>query len=53
VATIQEMVIPKRLSTPRLIVVGFLALIALGTVLLQVPVSTERALHSTSIPKKR
>jgi hypothetical protein len=41
VATIREKVLPRRLSTPRLIVVGFLALMALGTVLLKLPVSTE------------
>jgi trk system potassium uptake protein len=44
VATIREMVMPRRLSTPRLIVVGFLALMALGTVLLKLPVSTERGI---------
>jgi trk system potassium uptake protein TrkH len=41
VATIREKVLPKRLSTPRLIVFGFLALMVLGTVLLKLPVSTE------------
>ena len=35
---------PRRLSTPRLIVVGFLALMALGTVLLKLPLSTERGI---------
>jgi trk system potassium uptake protein TrkH len=44
VATIREKVLPRRLSTPRLIVVGFLALMALGTVLLKLPVSTERGI---------
>ncbi len=34
----------KRLSTPQLIVFGFLALMALGTVLLKLPVSTERSI---------
>jgi trk system potassium uptake protein TrkH len=43
-ATIQEKVLPRRLSTPRLIVVGFLALMALGTVLLKLPLSTERGI---------
>ncbi len=43
-ATIREMVLPRRLSTPRLIAVGFLALMALGTVLLKLPVSTERGI---------
>jgi len=41
VATIREKVLAKRLSTPRLIVFGFLALMVLGTVLLKLPVSTE------------
>jgi len=41
VATIREKVLPKRRSTPRLIVFGFLALMVLGTVLLKLPVSTE------------
>jgi trk system potassium uptake protein len=41
VATIREKVLHKRLSTPRLIVFGFLALMVLGTVLLKLPVSTE------------
>jgi hypothetical protein len=50
---IQEKALPRRLSTPRLIVVGFLVLMALGTLLLKLPISTDRALHSTSIPKKR
>jgi len=36
--------LPRRLSTPRLIVVGFLALMALGTVLLKLPLSTERGI---------
>jgi trk system potassium uptake protein len=44
VATIREKVLPRRLSTPRLIVVGFLALMALGTVLLKLPVATERGI---------
>jgi trk system potassium uptake protein TrkH len=44
VATIREKVLLKRLSTPRLIVFGFLALMALGTVLLKLPVSTERGI---------
>jgi trk system potassium uptake protein TrkH len=44
VATIREKVLPRRLSTPRLIVVGFLALMALGTVLLKLPLSTERGI---------
>lgn len=43
-ATIREKLLPKRLSTPRLIVVGFLALMALGTVLLKLPLSTERGI---------
>ncbi|HEX5912951.1 MAG TPA: potassium transporter TrkG, partial [Rubrobacter sp.] len=43
-ATIREKVLPRRLSTPRLIVVGFLALMALGTVLLKLPLSTERGI---------
>ncbi len=33
-ATIREKVLPRRFSTPRLIVVGFLVLMALGTVFL-------------------
>jgi trk system potassium uptake protein len=33
--------LPRRLSTPRLIVLGFLSLMALGTVLLKMPFSTE------------
>jgi len=37
-------VLPRRFSTPRLIVFGFLALMALGTVLLKLPVSTERGI---------
>jgi trk system potassium uptake protein TrkH len=44
VATIREKVLPRRLSTPRLIIVGFLVLMALGTVLLKLPVSTERGI---------
>ncbi|MDQ2672251.1 MAG: Trk family potassium uptake protein [Actinomycetota bacterium] len=43
-ATDREKVLPRRLSTPRLIVVGFLALMALGTVLLKLPLSTERGI---------
>ncbi|MEJ7815815.1 MAG: hypothetical protein ACR2FR_08315 [Rubrobacter sp.] len=35
---------PRRLSTPQLIVFGFLALMVLGTVLLKLPVSTERGI---------
>jgi hypothetical protein len=38
VATIREKVLPRKLSTPRLLVVGFLALMVLGTVLLKPPV---------------
>jgi trk system potassium uptake protein len=37
-------VLPRRLSTPQLIVFGFLALMVLGTVLLKLPVSTERGI---------
>jgi trk system potassium uptake protein len=44
VATIREKVLPRKLSTPRLIVLGFLALMALGTVLLKLPVSTEHGI---------
>jgi trk system potassium uptake protein len=36
--------LPRRLSTPQLIVSGFLALMVLGTVLLKLPVSTERGI---------
>lgn len=43
-ATIREKVLTRRLSTPQLIVFGFLALMALGTVLLKLPVSTERGI---------
>ncbi|MGH3145300.1 MAG: TrkH family potassium uptake protein, partial [Rubrobacter sp.] len=43
-ATIREQVLFRRLSTPQLIVLGFLALMALGTVLLKLPVSTERGI---------
>ncbi|HYQ84040.1 MAG TPA: hypothetical protein VEP28_08565, partial [Rubrobacter sp.] len=42
--TIREKVLPRRLSTPRLIIVGFIALMALGTVLLKLPLSTERGI---------
>jgi trk system potassium uptake protein len=44
VATDREKVLPRRFSTPRLIAVGFLALMALGTVLLKLPLSTERGI---------
>ena len=44
VATTREKVLSRRLSTPRLIVVGFLALMALGTVLLKLPFSTEHGI---------
>jgi trk system potassium uptake protein TrkH len=44
VATIREKVLSRRLSTPRLIVVGFLVLMALGTLLLKLPFSTERGI---------
>jgi trk/ktr system potassium uptake protein len=37
-------VLSRRLSTPQLIVFGFLALMALGTVLLKLPVSTQRGI---------
>jgi trk system potassium uptake protein len=37
-------VLPKRFSTPQLIVFGFLALMALGTVLLKLPVSPEHGI---------
>jgi trk system potassium uptake protein TrkH len=40
--TIREKALSRRLSTAQLIVFGFLALMALGTVLLKLPVSTER-----------
>ncbi len=43
-ATIREKVLTRRLSTPQLIVFGFLALMALGTVLLKLPISTERGI---------
>jgi hypothetical protein len=43
VATIREKVLPRRFSTPRLIVVGFLVLMALGTVFLKLHLSTEPA----------
>ncbi len=43
-ATVREKVLTRRLSTPQLIVFGFLALMALGTVLLKLPVSTERGI---------
>jgi trk system potassium uptake protein TrkH len=36
--------LPRRLSTPQLIVFGFLALMVLGTVLLKLPISTERGI---------
>jgi hypothetical protein len=44
VATIREKVLPRRFSTPQLIVFAFLALMALGTVLLKLPVSTEHGI---------
>jgi trk system potassium uptake protein TrkH len=44
VATTREKVLTRRLSTAQLIVFGFLALMALGTVLLKLPVSTERGI---------
>jgi trk system potassium uptake protein TrkH len=44
VATTREKVLPRRLSTPRLIIVGFLALMAFGTVLLKLPLSTEHGI---------
>jgi trk system potassium uptake protein TrkH len=44
VATIREKVLPRKLSTPRLLVVGCLALMVLGTVLLKLPVSTEHGI---------
>jgi trk/ktr system potassium uptake protein len=42
--TVREKVLSRRLSTAQLIVFGFLALMALGTVLLKLPVSTERGI---------
>ncbi len=43
-ATVREKVLPRNLSTPRLIVLGFLALMALGTVLLKLPFATEHGI---------
>jgi trk system potassium uptake protein TrkH len=42
--TVRERVLSRRLSTAQLIVFGFLALMALGTVLLKLPVSTEHGI---------
>lgn len=41
---IREKVLTRRLSTPQLIVFGFLALMALGTVLLKLPASTAQGI---------
>lgn len=43
-SVIREKVLTRRLSTPQLIVFGFLALMALGTVLLKLPASTAQGI---------